>query len=137
MKIYYVSHPYTGNEVENVEDAMKVTNRLAQATGGAYLFINPLAVFGDMGETLTYDQILDQCLELLDRCDGVIFCNGWTRSRGCQAEMDKALQANKAIWFGPEHFIAKEEENVEDAANKKPRETGQILRLSIFYGIAR
>lgn len=34
MKMIYVSHPYTGNEVENVEDAMKVTNRLAQATGG-------------------------------------------------------------------------------------------------------
>lgn len=30
MKMIYVSHPYTGNEVENVEDAMKVTNRLDQ-----------------------------------------------------------------------------------------------------------
>lgn len=110
MKMIYVSHPYTGNEVENVEDAMKVTNQLAQATGGAYLFINPLAVFEDMGETLTYDQILDQCLELLGRCDGAIFCDGWPRSRGCQAEMKKALQIKKSIWFGPEHFIAKEEE---------------------------
>ena len=105
MKMIYVSHPYTGNEEANVEDAMKVTNRLAQATKGSFLFVNPLAVFGDMGETLTYDQILDQCLELLDRCDGVIFCDGWTRSRGCKAEMDKALQANKAIWFGPKHFL--------------------------------
>lgn len=105
MKMIYVSHPYTGNEEANVEDAMKVTNRLAQATGGSYLFINPLAVFGDMGETLTYDQILDQCLELLDRCDGVIFCDGWTMSRGCQAEMGKALQAKKSIWFGPKHCL--------------------------------
>lgn len=34
-------------------------------------------------------------------------------------------------------YIGNEVENVKDAANKKPRETGQILRLSIFYGIAR
>lgn len=44
-------------------------------------------------------QVLAQCLELLARCDTVIFCDGWQQSNGCQAEMAFAIQQGKNIEF--------------------------------------
>lgn len=105
MKMIYISHPYTGDEKNNMQDARQIARQLAKATNGQVLFINPLDTFSHCTGVLDYMPILEQCIELLERCDGVIFCNGWTRSRGCQAEMEKALQAKKAIWFGAEHFL--------------------------------
>ena len=51
--------------------------------------------------------------------------------RPCPSKFKKVLTKDKSALKG------ENKHDVEDAANEKPRETGQILRLSIFYGIAR
>ena len=57
MKKYYLSHPYTGNEAENIASARRKKVKL-QAS----------------------------CIFLLKDCDAMILCDGWQDSKGCQEE---------------------------------------------------
>ena len=95
MEMVYISHPYTGNEAANKTDAEKIRRDL-QYSNPEDCYVNPLGMFGDEGE---YYQVLAQCLEVLARCDTVIFCDGWQQSNGCQAEMAFAIQQGKHIEF--------------------------------------
>ena len=105
MKMIYISHPYTGDEKNNMQDARQIARLLAKATNGQVLFINPLDTFSHCTGVLDYMPILEQCIELLERCDGVIFCKGWEQSRGCQEEMDASLNSKIPRWYSPSEFL--------------------------------
>lgn len=89
MKRYYISHPYTGDEEENRRDAERIRAALKEAHPGI-CFMNPLGMFG--GKETDYCTALADALELLSSCDAVIFCHGWEKSTGCQAERAFAMQ---------------------------------------------
>lgn len=95
MKIYYVSHPFTGDEKKNRKDARRITAMLKK-DHPQYIFINPLdAMRYTTG--LPYEDSLEQCLELLAICDGIIMTGKWKDSEGCTRECVSAAFAGKEI----------------------------------------
>jgi hypothetical protein len=103
MKVFYISHPYTGAEKSNREDAEKITRELAAAYP-QYVFINPLDLMRSQENAeLDYEDILFQTIEILRRCNGVIMTGNWTESNGCIKEIQAALNDKKYI-YDIEHF---------------------------------
>lgn len=49
--------------------------------------------------------MLSQAIEIMLRCDGVIFCDGWRKSRGCRMEHFKARAAGLPRWIGVDAFL--------------------------------
>lgn len=99
MKMVYISHPYTGNEEENKADADRIKEEL-QYDNPEENYISPLGMFGEPDKTVGgYCTSLARCLELLSRCDEVVFCEGWEKSTGCRAELAFALQHGIATDF--------------------------------------
>jgi len=103
MKMMYISHPFTGNEKENAADAKRVKKALQLAYPNI-CFVNPLDEFGD-NDKLDYSTALSLAMELLSRCDGVIFCRNWEKSTGCKAEMAYAKKAGMEIKYLSEYGI--------------------------------
>ena len=85
MKKYYLSHPYTGNETENIASARR-KKVMIQASCMDALVINPLDFFLDLDEVLTHAEVLEKAIFLLKDCDAMILCAGWQDSKGCQEE---------------------------------------------------
>ena len=90
MRMYYVSHPFTGDEEWNKKDAREQVARLKKENP-QYLFINPLDAF-TYAEDLPYTEIIKQCLELVRNCDGLVLTGDWENSRGCLLERQEAEQ---------------------------------------------
>ena len=103
MKMMYISHPFTGNEKENAAGAKRVKKALQLAYPNI-CFINPLDEFGD-NDKLDYCAALSLAMEILSRCDGVIFCRNWEKSTGCKAEMAYAKKAGMEIKYLSDYGI--------------------------------
>lgn len=94
----YISHPYTGNEIENVMAAEKIAAELAREHPDV-VFINPLAAMKHEGIAgLSYDVIITHCLELLSKCDALIMAGDWEKSKGCVTEYEFARGVGKRIY---------------------------------------
>ena len=76
MKKYYLSHPYTGNETENIASARR-KKVMIQASCMDALVINPLDFFLDLDEVLTHAEVMEKAIFLLKDCDAMILCAGW------------------------------------------------------------
>lgn len=96
MRMCYISHPYTGNEERNREDAARIQAEL-QAKFQSKLFVNPIANFAAL-KGMSYAQIMTYCLELLNRCDEVVFGGDFHESRGCMMELSVARNNNLSIY---------------------------------------
>lgn len=98
MKKIYVSHPFTGDEKYNREEATKISAMLAEKYPDV-LFINPLmAMIHTERTTLSYTQVLKQCLELLECCDAIFLASpDWRRSCGCTFEYNRAEQLQMPV----------------------------------------
>ena len=100
----YISHPYTGNEEENLKDAERIATELAKKHPDG-VFINPIATMRH--EALAgsdYFTILQKDLILLDNCKAVIFCEGWQQSKGCMCEYGYAKAKGLILYNGIEAF---------------------------------
>ena len=89
----YISHPYSGDEDANLQRA-ELLRRELQAKNPRCLFINPLAMLGGKECSQGYCQALAYAMEILSRCQAVVFADGWEKSAGCRAEMAFAIQQN-------------------------------------------
>ena len=85
MKKYYLSHPYTGNETENIASARRKKVMILASFTDA-LLINPLDFFLGIDEVLTHAEVMEKAIFLLKDCDAMILCAGWQDSKGCQEE---------------------------------------------------
>jgi len=95
MEMVYISHPYTGDEEKNMENARQIRERL-QYDNPDDCYICPVGMFGDK-EDPDYCRTLARCMELESRCDTVVFCDGWEESTGCRAEMAVAIMLGLKI----------------------------------------
>lgn len=106
-KLIYISHPLRGDAPNNRQKAREITAELSCAcSSNLFIFVNPLDMF--MGQSLRISNdrlILSQAAEIMKRCDGVIFCEGWRKSRGCRIEHFAARKAGLPRWLGHETFI--------------------------------
>lgn len=99
MKKVYISHPFTGNELENKMSAQEVCVQL-KLKHPDWCLINPLDAFNWADRVkLTYDEILEMCIDLMLMCDTVYMCRGWDDSKGCRAERERAqLQGMEVLY---------------------------------------
>ena len=88
-KIIYVSHPFCGNE-KNIELIESKVKKLRE-TYPNYLFISPVHTFGYLYDKTTYEEGIDMCLRLLEKCDEVwIVSKYYENSKGCLIERSYA-----------------------------------------------
>lgn len=119
MKLIYLSHPYTGDETENRRDAQKIAAALAKKYPGI-LFVNPLDAMRHLKVArLLYEDVMEQCKALLDKCDGLIMTGDWRFSTGCMEEYLYARQHHIVVWESPEEFRDEEVMN-NDCCGKYP-----------------
>ena len=83
--IVYVSHPYGGDihNKEIVEDLIK----WLQKQYPTYLFVSPIHTFSFLYDETEYQQGLNMCLWLLDKCDEVWVFGDYYNSVGCMSEI--------------------------------------------------
>ena len=99
MKLVYVSHPFTGNEAENRQDARALCSDLKEEHKG-WCLINPLDNFmWTQNIKLSHREILNMCLEILKACDSIYLCHGWERSIGCREEKKLAEEMGMEIIY--------------------------------------
>lgn len=90
MKMVYISHPYTGNERRNIYEAECISKELSNQFPDI-VFINPLNVFKHLqNSSLSYSEIMKQCIELMHHCDAMIMTGDWRSSNGCMMEYNNA-----------------------------------------------
>lgn len=82
----YVAHPY-GNLSSNKKSVELIIKELALRNPGT-TFVSPIHSFGFMYQTVSYEDGMKFCYELLRHCGSAIFCEGWEKSRGCKLEME-------------------------------------------------
>ncbi len=100
MKMYYVSHPFTGTEKENRLDAQFTTALLQMQEEYKHIyFFNPLDALRAQGAAeLSYDEVMECALEMIRRADAVVMAGHWTKSKGCSKEFMMAQNLNLPIF---------------------------------------
>lgn len=83
--IIYISHPYSGLE-ENKQKIEEIIKELVREHP-EHTYLSPIHTFGFMYYDFSYEQGLEMCLKLLDKCDMMYVYGDWKRSRGCNAEV--------------------------------------------------
>ena len=101
MKLIYIAGPYraqtTWGIAQNIHRAREAGALVASF--GAYPVI-PHSNTAHMDGVADDALWLGGTLELMRRCDGVVFCRGWMSSSGSVAEHNEAKRLNIATWNG-------------------------------------
>ncbi len=100
MKIIYVAGPFRGPNSWAVECNIRRAEHLGWKV--ALLGAMPLIPHTNtrfFNGTLTGDFWLEGTLELMRRCDGVIFTEDWKLSSGARAEYEEAQRINLPCFF--------------------------------------
>ena len=105
MKVY-LSHPYGGSLINKLHSMgiAKLYRELWAAEGADHEIVNPLVELEKESERNTEPQMLALALDLMRKCDAVIFAPGWKKSRGCRLEHMAAFAAGMGIHYLPEGF---------------------------------
>lgn len=101
--VIYVSHPYEGNEINRLKVESIIHELIKKYPNNT--FISPIHTFLFAYDFYPYEQGLEMCFRLLDKCDEMIVCGDWKSSRGCTAEV-KYAEENGI----PYHFLGEQEE---------------------------
>ena len=91
MRIFYVAHPFTGDEYGNKYEVEQIVKRLIKAYPGE-AFISPIHSFDYLDGLISYEHSMDLCTSLLKRCDGLILTGKWESSQGCGIERSIAYK---------------------------------------------
>ncbi len=103
-KLLYVAGAYSGNTVQNIEDAEQVSINLVR--NGFHVITphkNTAGYEKYEGKGLDYETWIKMDLDLLSRCDAVYAMVSSTRSIGAMREIEFARQKGMLIIFESEH----------------------------------
>jgi len=100
MRLIYIAGPYRGTTGWEIEENVRQAERVAlQVWKMGYAAIcphcNTRMFFGEIDEDLA----MKGCLEILQRCDGVLFIQGWEGSEGAMIEWQEARRRNIPIYY--------------------------------------
>ena len=84
--LVYISHPF-GNDFDNMTYVEDIIKELSKENPDN-VYISPIHAFGFLYDCTLYEQGLNMCLELLDRCDEMLVYGDYENSRGCIAEIE-------------------------------------------------
>lgn len=95
--VYYLAHPFSGNEAVNFDEANIFSNMLIKE--GIYVF-SPLSHSVPIHkiENINYDVWMNIDKVMLLRCNGLILSGSWSNSSGCLMELDWAKNARMDIF---------------------------------------
>lgn len=105
MKVIYVAGPYTAythygiqiNIARAAETAVKCWKK-GWAVVCPHLNVANFHIY--YGKGFTESDIVEGCLELLERCDAVVMLPGWERSEGSKKEHEAAKKLGLLIFYG-------------------------------------
>lgn len=90
----YISGPITGDR--DYKQKFKAAKRLLEAQG--YDVVNPAELDDVLPvRSMTHEEIMRTCLDILLQCDAVVTLPGWETSLGCQREVGFAEGADKIV----------------------------------------
>jgi hypothetical protein len=100
MKLIYIAGPFRGDTGWAIEENVRQAERFALQVWKMGLaaicpHCNTRMFFGEIDEDLA----LRGCLEILARCDGVLFIPGWEGSEGANVEWQEALRLKIPIYW--------------------------------------
>ena len=81
MRIY-ISIPITGHDELKQREKADMVGALLSRRG--HETVNPFDIYA--GKNPTYIDHLVADLKELYRCDAIVMCSGWTKSKGCRLE---------------------------------------------------
>lgn len=85
--VAYVAHPY-GGKAENVALSQLIVEEISKKHQ-CLILINPLTLFSYVDYDSTPDGFttqMEDCLQLLSRCNYLIMTGDWQNSKGCMCE---------------------------------------------------
>ncbi len=89
-RIVYISHPYGGKR-ENRHAVADLFRKLQEQHPDT-LFLSPIHAFSPIYHTVLYQDGLNRCLWLLDRCTEMWVFGDYQNSVGCMAEIEHCRQ---------------------------------------------
>jgi nucleoside 2-deoxyribosyltransferase len=99
VPLVYVAGPFTGKSAWEMEKNIRVAERVALDIWAtkklAAICPHTMNRFFQGARGLTFEDWMRGDLEIVDRCDAVVLCPGWSNSRGTMAE--KAAAERKGI----------------------------------------
>lgn len=66
--------------------------------------INPVKMVSTLPADSDYEFIMQICLMVLDRCDGIVLMPGWRQSIGCNQEYGAAMALHKEVYLWEDLF---------------------------------
>ena len=94
MRVLFVSHPFGGqySNYKKIKNLIEMLNSYKYT--GKYVFVSPVLMFAGLYGNRTFEEDIEACKELLDRCDGILMCGDWKNSVGCMEEYRFALDSD-------------------------------------------
>ena len=95
-KLIYISGKYKGKEEykQKFETVIKGLVELEKERTNNkeydYVFISPIHAFGFLYDEVSYEEGIEYCLALLDRCDEIWMMDNWEESKGACIEFGYA-----------------------------------------------
>lgn len=91
-KVIYISHPFN-NDDKNIDKVKEIILSLAEKMPH-HTFISPLTMFGFLKNTITYEESIKKCFDVLKTCDEMWVFGNYKQSVGCQKEIEFCEQHN-------------------------------------------
>lgn len=87
--LIYVAGPLNDDScgyIQNLSNMNKEALLLKKNGFAVYIPGNDI-ILGLLAGNFTYEDYFDNSIEIMKKCDGIYFCNGWETSDGCKKEM--------------------------------------------------
>lgn len=104
-KLIYISGKYKGKE-EYKQKFETVIKGLVELEKGRtnnkeydYVFISPVHTFGFLYDEVSYQEGIEYCLALLDRCDEIWMMDNWEESKGACIEFGYSMARDIPIRY--------------------------------------
>lgn len=93
MKKIYISLPITGHDIDEVKACCE--HAAGTLKGKGFIPVIPFEISPDTDAS--YSEHMGNDIRALLDCDGIIFLDGWERSKGCRLELAAAIIYGKDI----------------------------------------
>jgi len=96
-KLIYVAHPYGGNDSNKIASEENI-NKLFKLYPDR-TFISPLHGICCPYDSVSFEEGMEHCFKLLEKCDALLLTGYWETSKGCALEQEFAKNHNIPIFY--------------------------------------
>lgn len=109
-KLIYVAGKYTEPDAfttqQNIYKAFLMHHAVLEA---GFASFSPHMNHANMDcDKVGYDEIMNNCIEIMRRCDAVLFLDNWEQSKGAKIEKELAEEYEIPIYFSLEELKEQE-----------------------------